>query len=98
MTTAELDHSARNDPAPPEALPPTLQALWMARAGRWHEAHDLTSNIPDPEGAWIHAHLHREEGDLGNAGYWYRRARREAPPQSVSIEAEWRQLAEHFCA
>ena len=96
MTVDELDESARRDDAPPAGLSPALRSLWLARAGRWHDAHDLCQDVPDPDGAWIHAHLHREEGDLGNAGYWYRRARREAPSQAVSIDEEWRQLAEHF--
>jgi hypothetical protein len=98
MTAAELDQSARNDQAPPPGLSDQLRSLWLARAGRWHEAHDLCSELPDPQGAWIHAHLHREEGDLGNAAYWYQRARRPAPPQSVTLDTEWRELAAHFAA
>ena len=96
MTAADLDQSAKNDSAPPEGLSDCLRALWLARAKRWDESHDLTSDLPDPDGAWIHAHLHREEGDLGNAGYWYARARRDAPSLPVSIDQEWWQLAEHF--
>lgn len=98
MTTEELHRSAREDDAPPAGLTPALHSLWLARAGRWHEAHELCTGIPDPEGAWIHAHLHREEGDLGNASYWYRRAKRSAPPHSHPLDAEWRELADHFVA
>jgi hypothetical protein len=51
-----------------------LQALGLAAAGDWDAAHALVQDDPSPEAAWVHAHLHRVEGDLGNAGYWYRRA------------------------
>ena len=98
MTADELDRSAKNDDAPPEGLSEELRSLWLSRAGRWHEAHNVCSDIPDPHGAWIHAHLHREEGDLGNAGYWYNRAKRSAPDQSVSLDDEWRELAAFFSA
>ena len=96
MTAQELDHSARTGNSPPPGLSRELHSLWLARAGRWHEAHDLCSAIPDPDGAWIHAHLHREEGDLGNASYWYARAKRTPPDSTVSLEEEWTQLAAHF--
>lgn len=69
------------------------QALWLAKAGRWDESHDLCQTVPDPAGAWIHAYLHREEGDLGNASYWYQRAHRETPAASVTLAEEWGQLA-----
>ena len=98
MTPDELDQSAQNDAAPPAGLSEEVQSLWLARAGRWHDAHDLCSDIPDPDGAWIHAHLHREEGDLSNARYWYNRARKPAPAQSVTLDEEWRELATHFLA
>ena len=93
MTTDDLARSAANDPEPPAGLSTAARALWFARAGRWHESHDLCQDIPDPDGAWIHAMLHREEGDLGNAGYWYSRASRSAPPATTSIEDEWTAIA-----
>ena len=98
MTADELDQSAKGNNRPPEGLSEEVRSLWLARAGRWDDAHDLCSNIPDPEGAWIHAHLHREEGDLSNAGYWYKRARRSVPAQSVTLDQEWRELVTHFLA
>lgn len=98
MNADELDRSARADEHPPAGLSGELRALWLARAGRWHDAHNLCQDLPDPAGAWIHAHLHREEGDPDNAAYWYRRARRTPPPPSLSIDDEWRELAEHFSA
>ena len=51
-----------------------LKALSLAASGDWDGAHKLVQDDPSPEAAWVHAHLHRVEGDLSNAGYWYRRA------------------------
>ena len=98
MTTEELDQSAQDNDTPPEGLSPELRSLWLARAGRWDDAHDLCSDIPDPDGAMIHAYLHREEGDLSNARYWYNRARRSEPASSVTLDQEWRELVTHFLA
>ena len=98
MTAQELDQSAQTEDAPPPGLSEELRSLWLARAGRWDDAHDVAQEIPDPDGAWIHAHLHREEGDLANAGYWYKRARRSAPASSVTLDEEWRELAAYFSA
>ena len=93
MTAAELSKSAQNDAQPPAGLSVEAEALWQARAGNWDAAHDLCQDVPGKAGAWIHALLHREEGDLGNAGYWYSRAGREMPGKGVSIEAEWLEMA-----
>lgn len=94
MTAQELAQSAQNDPKPPAELSVEQKALWLARAGRWDASHDLCQDVPDPAGAWIHAYLHREEGDLGNASYWYSRAGRDMPAASVSLAEEWGQIAE----
>lgn len=93
MTAAELALSARSDAAPPAVLSPSQRVLWLARAGRWDEAHDDCQHLPDPAGAWIHAWLHREEGDAGNAAYWYSRARQPVPPRTLSLEDEWLAIA-----
>jgi hypothetical protein len=77
--------------APPERLSPALEALWWAKKGDWHRAHVLVQDDPGREAAWVHAHLHRVEGDLGNAGYWYGKAGRAAA--SDSLEAEWEAIA-----
>ncbi|HEX5051176.1 MAG TPA: hypothetical protein VFZ65_05355 [Planctomycetota bacterium] len=61
-------------PAPPAGASPALRGVWHALRGEWDAAHDAVQ--PDaPECAWVHAALHREEGDMENAGYWYRLAR-----------------------
>lgn len=64
----------------------SLQALVLLAAGDWDGAHAMVQDDPSVEAAWVHAHLHRVEGDLSNAGYWYRRARR--PEATGSLEEE----------
>ncbi|MGR8980767.1 MAG: hypothetical protein ACU84H_11855 [Gammaproteobacteria bacterium] len=63
-----------------------MKALDLARAGKWDEAHQLVQHYFDPLSCRIHAYLHREEGDMGNAGYWYRRAGVEMPGSSLQDE------------
>jgi len=64
--------------APPSQATPMLRAVWHGLRGDWGAAHELAQAQDDAEGAWVHAWLHRIEGDLGNADYWYRRANRPA--------------------
>jgi hypothetical protein len=73
MTPAELKHTCSDD-QPPAGLSPPLAALWWSAKGHWEKAHALVMNDETREAAWVHAHLHREESDLANAAYWYRRA------------------------
>jgi hypothetical protein len=75
---------------PPE-LPSALRALWLDGTGDWSAAHELANEIAPPDGARIHAYLHRKEGDLDNARYWYRQAGR--PPFEGSLADEWSALA-----
>lgn len=72
-------------------MPAGLLALWHDRRGDWEAAHQVAQDIPDPVGAWIHAYLHRKEGDLANAGYWYRRASR--PQARGPLDEEWTAIA-----
>lgn len=76
-------------PAPQFGAP--LAALWWAAKGNWDEAHRIVQDEPTADAAWVHAYLHRLEGDLGNAGYWYRRAAK--PVAGGSLESEWEQIA-----
>lgn len=92
MDAAALARSAETEDQPPAGITESLRALWLARADRWHEAHDLCQDLPDPDGAWIHAYLHRVEGDLGNASYWYGRSGRPMPATGVPLEEEWAAL------
>lgn len=73
--------------SPPAGLSPLLLALWHDARGDWHEAHRVAQDVDDADGAWVHAYLHRKEGDNGNAGYWYRRAGR--PPAQGTLQEEW---------
>ena len=89
-------HAALDSGQQPSDLTPATTVLWLERQGDWEAAHDIAQDLPDPDGAWLHAYLHRREGDLPNANYWYRRAGRTTP--RVSLDQEWESLAEHFCA
>jgi hypothetical protein len=66
--------TALNADAPPPGWSRPLRALWHAARGEWDAAHELAQQGDDAAHAWVHAHLHRVEGDLSNAGYWYRQA------------------------
>jgi hypothetical protein len=79
---------------PPRELSPPLTALWHDARGEWDAAHRVAQDLDDSTGAWIHAYLHRKEGDLDNAAYWYRRAGRSVT--TASLEAEWDQLARAY--
>ena len=78
------------DTGPDAALSPPLAALWWAAKGNWDAAHKIVMNEETREAAWVHAYLHRVEGDLGNAGYWYRQAGQ--PVAKDSLEAEWERI------
>ena len=79
---------------PPHEWSAHLRALWWLRRGEPERAHALVQALDDPGAAAIHAHLHRIEGDLSNAHYWYARAGR--PPCTGTADAEWTQLLERF--
>jgi hypothetical protein len=74
----------------PPKMGPVLQALWHDARGDWDKAHQLAQDVDDESGAWVHAYLHRKEGDLSNARYWYRRARRSGATDS--LESEWSRI------
>jgi hypothetical protein len=82
--------STLSDAAPEAGLAPPLKALWWAAKGDWDAAHKIVMNEDTPEAAWVHAYLHRVEGDLGNAGYWYRQAGQ--PAATDSLDAEWERI------
>jgi hypothetical protein len=89
MTLDELTRTLR-DAAPPAGLSGALTALWHDAHGDWDDAHRIAQEVDDANGAWVHAYLHRKEGDLGNAGYWYRRAGQ--PVAADDLESEWRRI------
>ena len=76
--------------SPAPGLEPPLAGLWWAAKGQWDEAHKLVQDEDTANAAWVHAYLHRVEGDLGNAGYWYRQAGQ--PLAKDSLEAEWERI------
>jgi hypothetical protein len=76
--------------APAPNLASHLAALWWAAKGNWDQAHKIVQDENDANSAWVHAYLHRVEGDLGNAGYWYRQAGK--PVAKDSLEDEWERI------
>jgi len=94
MSFAEFTASVARDFQPPEDLPTALRALWHDARGDWTVAHTLAQEEEDGErGAWVHAYLHRKEGDNQNAGYWYAKAGRSRPDDDMTPRGEWEQIA-----
>jgi hypothetical protein len=89
MTPAGFKRSLAHS-VPPRALAPALQALWWAKKGDWDKAHRIVMNENSREAAWVHAYLHRVEGDEANARYWYTQARR--PAAKSSLDEEWDEI------
>ena len=79
---------------PPEGITGSLAALWYDGKGDWEQAHMIAQDIPTLEGSWVHAYLHRKEGDDWNANYWYQRSNRVMPP--YSLEQEWKEIVLAF--
>ena len=84
--------------AAPAGLSGSLQALWHDARGDWEAAHQCAQDDTSRAGSWVHAYLHRKEGDRGNAGYWYGRAARPMPAPEFSPEAEWESIARELLA
>ena len=80
--------------ANPPAVSDLLKALWFEGKGDWESAHNIAQDIHNNDGSWIHAYLHRVEGDLGNASYWYSRANRKMP--STSLKDEWNAMVKEL--
>jgi hypothetical protein len=76
--------------ATPPPVAPLLVALWHDARGDWDTAHQVAQDLDDKSGAWVHAYLHRKEGDPGNAAYWYRRA--DQPIATDSLDDEWARI------
>ena len=95
MTSSKIDLAAftasLDGDQPPEGLHRALAALWHEAKGEWDNAHRLAQSQNDRAGAWVHAYLHRVEGDESNAGYWYRRAGK--PHCTAPLAEEWREIA-----
>jgi hypothetical protein len=91
MKFEEFQNSLR-DSSPSGNLSGYLQSLWYDAKGDWNRSHEIIQNIEDKKAAWIHAYLHRKEGDIGNADYWYRRAGKDRP--DATLDAEWKTIVE----
>lgn len=98
MTLDELRTSVGNDAAPPAGLTLALQGLWHDARGDWDRAHGCAQEDKSRDGSWVHAYLHRKEGDPGNADYWYARAGRTMPESAVTLDAEWADIARELLA
>ncbi|WP_136465595.1 hypothetical protein [Flagellimonas onchidii] len=75
-----------SNPSPDRKWPLALQALWWDAKGDWNASHNIAQDLHTPLGSWIHAYLHRKEGDDRNAGYWYRQANRPFPKHTLQEE------------
>jgi hypothetical protein len=90
LSLAAFEKSVAQDAAPPPGLDEALQAMWLDARGDWAGAHASVQSAEDRDSAWVHAYLHRKEGDEMNAGYWYGRAGR--PAAAGELAAEWRAI------
>lgn len=90
MNLSEFQNSLQSE-EPPSGLSLALNGLWWDAKGDWTKAHEAAQNDEGAECAWVHAYLHRKEGDLPNAGYWYRRAGK--PHSRASLDQEWGEIA-----
>jgi hypothetical protein len=90
MTVDQL-RASLHQPGPPAELPSLLAALWWEAKGDWNQAHEIAQAEESADAAWVHAYLHRKEGDTSNAAYWYNRAHQ--PRCTLSLDAEWEQIA-----
>ena len=91
MTLEEFRQSLRSK-EPPGNLSLALAGLWWDAKGNWKQAHESAQEDTSTAGSWVHAYLHRKEGDASNAGYWYRRA--DKPPARTPLEQEWLEITE----
>ncbi len=87
MTLEEFRNSLSQD-QPPRDLSLALAGLWWDAKGDWKRAHESAQQDEGPAGSWVHAYLHRKEGDLSNASYWYNRAKKMPPKDSLEQESQ----------
>lgn len=83
-------------PQPPSGWPQLLKAMWYDAKGDWEASHDIAQDMHNTLGSWLHAYLHRKEGDRFNAGYWYRQAGKSYP--EISLEEELKVIVEFILA
>ncbi len=93
MNLLEFKESLSGD-GPPQGSSIYLYALWYDAKGEWDKAHKLIQTVGDKKASWIHAYLHRKEGDNGNADYWYSLAGRKS--SHAPLEEEWEEMVTAF--
>ena len=93
MTFEDFNQSLQAE-TPPASLSAYAKALWYDGKGEWDKAHNIIQETEDKTASWIHAYLHRKEGDTGNADYWYHRAGRKRP--AVSLQEEWQSIVKEL--
>ncbi len=94
--TLDVFRQSITSSAPPAGLSLALTGLWWDAKGDWTRAHESAQQDEGPEGSWVHAYLHRKEGDSSNAAYWYSRAGRR--PSGATLEEEWEEIAASLLA
>ncbi|MDN3581788.1 hypothetical protein [Mucilaginibacter flavus] len=94
MKTLADFKASLNSNQPDSSLSVQLKSLWYDGKGDWQKAHAQVDHLSDRSSAWVHAYLHRKEGDVWNADYWYRQARQTRP--DISLDEEWEQLVVEF--
>ncbi|GMQ31639.1 hypothetical protein [Algoriphagus confluentis] len=90
MTAEEFKNLSKPDPC----FSPELKALWLDYSGDWAGAHEVIDPLPGRSAARVHAYLHRKEGDLWNADYWYGKAGEKRP--NLALPEEWETLLIRF--
>jgi hypothetical protein len=94
--TFEQFQQSLSEHAPPAELDRALAGLWWDAKGDWNKAHESAQEDEGVAASWVHAYLHRKEGDTSNAGYWYRRARRS--PSHAKLQEEWMEIVQTLLA
>ena len=98
MSFDEFQKAVAGGAKAPAGMSGALRALWHDARGDWDGAHDCAQEDTSRDGSWVHAYLHRKEGDEGNAGYWYARAGRPVPAKGMTLAAEWATIARELVA
>ena len=94
--TLQTFRNSLSQQQPPAGLSLALAGLWWDGKGNWEKAHESAQQDEGPAGSWVHAYLHRKEGDTSNAGYWYRRAGK--TPAQNPLDQEWTDIVQHLLA
>ena len=93
MNLDDFKKSIDNE-GPPSDISETLKSLWWDKKGNWDSAHSIAQEIRTAQGSAVHAYLHRKEGVIWNADYWYSRAGKVRP--DIPLDQEWWQLVEEM--